>query len=147
MFQLSSGATLFLRLFLPTVWTVFFGSFMVMGWFWDDPFIGPFPIAGYRWVTSAFVASGLLTIRLTVWKLRRVDADADHLYVSDYFRTLRYPRTGVHGITLSPLGPLLLARITLAAPGRMGKVIWFLPAKRRLKAFLDNNPEWSVTPE
>lgn len=142
MFQLSSGATLLLRLFLPTVWTVFFGSFMAMGWFWEDPFIGPFPISGYRWATTLFVASGLLAIRFTVWRLRRVDADADHLFVSDYFRTLRYARPSVQGISLYPAGPVVLARITLTAPGRMGKVIWFLPARRRLTAFLQEYPHW-----
>jgi len=145
MYQLSSGATLLLRLFLPTVWTVFFGSFMVMGWFWEDNFIGPFPITGYRWVSTAFVGTGLLMIRLTVWRLRRVDADSDHLFVSDYFRTFRYTRPGVQGISLYPAGPLVLAKITLVAPGRMGRQIWFLPAKRRLKAFHGENPEWSVT--
>lgn len=142
MVQLSSGATLLLRLFLPTVWTVFFGSFMVMGWFWEDSFIGPFSVSAYRWATTLFVAAGLLAIRLTLWRLHRVDADQEYLYISNYFRTYRYTLSSVQAISSYPAGLFTLARIVLPAKGKLGRVIWFLPAGRRLNAFLEDHPQW-----
>lgn len=134
--NLSSGATLILRLFLPVVWLVFFGSFMAAGWLSGEAFIGPFPRDNFRIMTTLFVATGAVFFYLTVWRLHRVDADQDHLYVSDYFRTYRYGRDTVQELVLRHYGLFHLGVVHLKAPGKFGRKIWFLPSRRRLEGFV-----------
>jgi len=141
-YNLSSGATLVLRLFLPTVWLVFFGSFMVAGWLSDQPFVGPFPTGTYRLVTTVFVVAGAIFFRFTVWRLYRVDARSGDLYVSDYFRTLRYPRESVDEVVLFSFGLFHLCRIRLKAKGKLGRTLWFYPSRRRLVDFMAREGGW-----
>lgn len=142
MHQLSSGYTLLLKLFLPTVWVVFFSSFMVMGWLWDEPFIGPFPRSGYRWITTGFVFSGIIAFRYTLWRLHRADAEENYLVLSNYFRSYRYNRNAIAHIELKSFGLFHLCRVQLVVPGKLGSVIWFLPSKKRLENFLHAHPDW-----
>lgn len=142
MHQLSSGYTLLLRLFIPTVWIVFFGSFMVMGWLWEEDFIGPFPRDVYRWASTIFVLSGIVMFRVTLWRLHRADADQDVLMLSNYFRTYRYPVSSISHIDLKSYGLFHLCRVVLIAPGKLGRTVWFLPSKKRLESFINNSKHW-----
>jgi hypothetical protein len=141
-YNLSSGATLVLRLFLPTVWLVFFGSFMMAGWLSTEAFVGPFPRDVYRAGTTFFVAAGAIFFRLTVWRLYRVDAETGTLFVSDYFRTFRYPRESVAEIVLFSYGVFHLCRIRLKAKGKLGHTLWFYPSRRRLVDFMSREEGW-----
>lgn len=140
--NLSSGATLILRLFLPVVWLVFFGSFMVAGWLSEEDFVGPFPTGAYRTVTTIFVAAGALFLYFTVWRLHRVDSDGGYLYISDYFRTYRYDRQAVAEIVLHSYGLFHLCVVRLKAPGKFGKKVWFLASRKRLERFVASAPGW-----
>jgi len=144
MHQLSSGYTLLLRLFIPTVWIVFFGSFMVLGWLWDEDFVGPFPRGAYRWVSTLFVLSGILMFRFTLWRLHRADADQQTLLLSNYFYTYRYQVSSIAHIDLKSYGLFHLCRVVLVATGKLGRTIWFLPSKKRLETFLQVYPEWPL---
>lgn len=142
MIQLSSSATLMLRLFFPTIWVVFFGSFMVAGWLTSDDLVGPFDSMAYRLVTTIGLLGGILGIRFTLWRLHRADADEEHLYLSDYFRTYKYSRDSVERITLHAYGLFSLCRIQLQTKGSFGRVIWFLPSMKRMETLLVRYPGW-----
>lgn len=142
MSQLSSSATLLLRLFIPTMWIVFFGAFAVVGWTTSEDFVGPFQSNMYRIVTTLFVIIGVLLIRISFWRLHRVDADPEHLFISNYFRTYKYTMTSLDRIGIRHYGLFYLGRIELSQRGRLGKNIWFIPSRKRVEQFLRNNPEW-----
>lgn len=142
---LSSGATLLLRLFFPTVWLVFFGAFMVAGWLSGQDFIGPFTRSTYRAATTLFFLAGSLVFRFTVWRLYRVDISPDLLFVSSYFRTWRYTRDSVAEIAILSYGVFHLGRITLHAPGSLGRTIWFLPSRKRMEGFARQSAGWPIT--
>lgn len=142
MAQLSSSATLILRLFIPTIWIVFFGSFAVVGWMTSEDFVGPFQSSLYRITTTSFVLIGLLLIRISFWRLHRVDADPEHLFVSNYFRTYKYTQPALSHILIRHYGLFYLGRIELRMEGKLGKRIWFVPSRKRIEQFLRNNPSW-----
>ncbi len=142
MYQLSSSSTLILRLFIPTIWVVFFGSFAVVGWMTSEDFVGPFQTAQYKIITTLFVLVGIILIRLSFWRLHRVDADPDHLYVSNYLKTYKYSLESMEQISIRHYGLFYLGRVDLVAKGKLGRKIWFVPSQKRIEQFLRNNPTW-----
>jgi hypothetical protein len=135
MHQLSSNFTLFLRLFLPTMWVVFFGAVCAAGWFAEGDFVGPFPKNYFRLGSTLFLFSGLGFFIVTFWRLHRVDADPTHLFISDYFRTYRYlpaliDRIEIHHFVLFHLGKVIFTQKTAK-----GRSVWFLISPKRLKRF------------
>ncbi len=142
MYQLSSSSTLILRLFIPTIWTVFFGAFAVVGWMTSEDFVGPFQSTIYRTVTTLFVVVGLILIRISFWRLHRMDADPGHLYVSNYFRTYKYTLGAIDRISIRHYGLFYLGRVELVVKGKLGQKIWFVPSRKRIEQFLRNNPVW-----
>ncbi|MCF8237536.1 MAG: hypothetical protein K9I85_05230 [Saprospiraceae bacterium] len=142
MYQLSSSATLILRLFIPTIWTVFFGSFTIVGWMTSEDFVGPFHSTIYRAVTTLFLVVGLILIRISFWRLHRIDADPGHLFVSNYFKTYKYPLAAMEQITIRHYGLFYLGRVELVLKGKLGRRIWFVPSRKRIEQFVRNNPNW-----
>lgn len=142
MSQLSSSATLLLRLFIPTMWIVFFGAFAVVGWTTSEDFVGPFQSKMYQIITTLFVVVGILLIRISFWRLHRVDADSEHLFVSNYFKTYKYTKASIEKLTIHHYGLFNLGRIELHQKGKLGKKIWFVPSRKRVEQFLRNNPTW-----
>ncbi len=137
---LSSGSTLFWRVFIPIFGTVFLSGllltfFLIPG---EDLYL-PFPILwGRVFITSMWVG-WLLLVRFTLWRLQRVDASATHFFVTNYWITLRYPWTEVEKIEEKrPLGRRVV-NLHLRAPGRFGQIISFLPGSR-LAEWSKENP-------
>jgi len=84
MIRVSSDWTLFLKLFLPTVWIVFFGVVELVMIVYSM-----FP----AWIILASIISygmGVLVLYATVLRLKRVECTEDYLYVTNYFKTYRY---------------------------------------------------------
>ncbi|MBK7342270.1 MAG: hypothetical protein IPJ06_03600 [Saprospiraceae bacterium] len=142
MAQLSSSATLILRLFIPTIWIVFFGSFAVVGWMTSEDFVGPFQ-------------SSLVQDHHHLLCAHRVAPDPDFLlasaprgcrsgtsFVSNYFRTYKYTQPALSHILIRHYGLFYLGRIELRMEGKLGKRIWFVPSRKRIEQFLRNNPSW-----
>lgn len=142
--HLSSNITLILRLFLPIVWLVFFGAFMIAGWITVEDIIGPFQKNIYRLTTTGFFLGGLIFIWFTFWRLYRVEGNEAYIYVSNYFRTVRYDRESIDHIRLHHFGIFQLCKITLRGKGRFGQRIWFLPSRKRLEHFILETPSWDI---
>ncbi|NJO86534.1 MAG: DUF4175 domain-containing protein, partial [Lewinella sp.] len=90
MHRLSSNATLFLKIFLPFFWTTVVAMFTLLLWFGPAHYFGGLPLQSLRWGMLLVLAAGAATFWLFFWPLKRVEADGDYLYVSNYFRTARY---------------------------------------------------------
>jgi hypothetical protein len=139
--RISSNSTLFLKIFLPTFWIVFFGIFTIAVLMAKTPHFGSVPAATFKLGLALFFLAGTAALYFTLLKLLRVELDEHHVYASNYFKTYRYPYRNVEKITERDLGLFHLVRIHLKAPGRFGAKITFLLDETMLKDFLEKHPE------
>ncbi|MBK9335368.1 MAG: hypothetical protein IPM98_01790 [Lewinellaceae bacterium] len=129
--NLSSSMTLFWRVFLPVFGTVFFTGLLVALWVTteEDLYLS-YPIWWLRTIVLTIWLVWLFFARTTLWPLKRVDADDAHLYVTNYWLTVRYPWTDVERMDETKKMGRRIAQLHLKAPGRFGQVIKFLPGSR-----------------
>ena len=138
--RLSSSATLLLTLFVPMGWAVFFGSFTIAV-FVSSSFQGS--IMGswiFRIGLLLFYILGLLLLKYTLLRLKRIEIDDNHLYAYNYFKSFRYDHDSVE--TINDLDFLLfhLGKITLKEKGSFGKHLYFLQSKQKFRSFLPQVP-------
>jgi hypothetical protein len=141
--RISSNATLALKIFLPTIWVVFFGSFtlaFLVGKMDATPDLDNWLFRS-AWTGGFLVV--LLGIRLTLWKLRRVDVDEDFLYVSDYFKTARYPIHNIQFISSQSFGLFRVGVVRYHVPGIFGKKSIFLEHSGRVSSLWKALPNWT----
>lgn len=143
-YRLSSNLTLFLKIFLPTFWIVFFGM-IVLGMFILDPEDNPF--LGNPIVKSSLLVGYLLFLLIfykTIMTLKRVDADREYLYVSNYFKTYRYQLSDIQTIEEIDFGVVLILKVILKNQGAFGDKIPFILNRPTFDDYIENHPESSV---
>lgn len=140
--RLSSNATLFLNIFLPVFWSVFFGAFTLGVFLADEIYFGFLPYASFRWAMLFFYLTGLAIIFLTFVRLRRVEMTDDFLYVTNYFKTARYPIDAVSHLEWRRWFGLSLGIFHLHAKGIFGQRILFLGKKKGIAQLHAAYPEW-----
>ena len=132
--------TIFLRIALPTIWlTTILSIVILLSWavrgkagLFGNPFI---------WIGLLLIlGTGFAFIRLVLWKFYRVDMDSRHIYVSNYFKTYKYPFSEIESISDSKTLPGRVYLITLKAKGSFGKKIYFLAAQVLWQDFQKENP-------
>ncbi|HRI58242.1 MAG TPA: hypothetical protein PK228_00895 [Saprospiraceae bacterium] len=127
--MLSTGTTLFWRIFVPVFVTVFLIGFLAAFWLTDEEELYlPFHVLWPRLLLLAVLAGWLWLMQRTLWRLKRVDADDIHIYVTNYWTTLRYPWHDVESIEEKTRLNRRIVNFRLRAPGRFGQVISFLPS-------------------
>ena len=142
MHRISSNSTLFLKIFLPTFWMVFFGIFTIAICFVSEvPFYGSIPANVFKICTVAFFLAGSALLYFSLMQLMRVELDSQYLYASNYFKTYRYPYDSIEKIIERDLGLFHLTSIYLKEQGRFGKKISFLLDEEMWRDFLKKNPE------
>jgi|GEM_PF-1802153 len=127
---LSSNYTLFWRVFFPIFSTVFLFGLMVAFYLTEENDM-LFPLVPVLWARIGIVVVMLLWMFLlyrTLWRLKRVDADTQHVYVTNYWHTVRYPWTDVNHLELKNRVGRHVWQIVLKAPGRFGQTIYFFPS-------------------
>lgn len=126
---LSSNLTLVFRVFLPVFGTVFLtGLLLALLVTNEEEVYLPYSLWWPRAITMAFWVLWLIYVFRVLWRLKRIDADDAHLYVTNYWVTYKYPWTDVE--RLEDARRLLSRRVVhlwLKAPGRFGQKIVFLP--------------------
>jgi hypothetical protein len=126
---LSSTATLFWRIFAPVFSTVLLTGLLLAFWLIDeDDLYLSYPAL---WLRIGITAAWLLWITLmyrTLWRLRRVDVNSTHFFVTDYWTTVRYPWSAVEKMGESKRLGRRVAHWHLRISGRFGTKISFLPA-------------------
>lgn len=134
---LSSAATLFWRLFVPVFSTVILSSFSLIFWLMDgEDLYLPVPVLWVRIGLTLALIGWVWFLYRTLWRLKRVDADAAHVFVTDYWTTVRYPWSDVEGFSESTHLGRRIAHLHLRSTGRFGQKISFLPAST-FKAWLE----------
>jgi len=125
---LSSNGTLFWRVFVPIFGTVFLTGLLLAFWLTDEEDLYlPVSVQWPRMVLLFLWLGWLFFVRRTLWRLKRVDADDLHLYVTDYWTTVRYPWQDVVRTEEKKRLGRRVVNFWLKAPGRFGQIISFLP--------------------
>lgn len=143
MSNLSSTLTLFLRIFIPTFWFAFFGIFTITVFFSKLPEGGAIPPGMFRWAVAGFSVLSTAVLLRTLLRLKRIDADDEYIYISNYLKHFRYPQSDIEKIELRDYHLFRLAWLTLAAPGSFGQSIVFIPSLKRLRQFVVSHPEFA----
>ena len=139
--QLSSSWTLGFRIFLPTFWIAFFGVFFVTTLLTDKNQIGQMSMNGLRWGLLIFISIFVFVFWKTVLRLKRIDADNEYVYVTNYFKNVRYPHADIEKLELS-IGIILnYGTLVLKGKGVFGSNILFLASRKRIEIFMLENPQ------
>ncbi len=126
--NLSSSTTLFWRLFMPLFGTVLFGTFTGALLLTDVEDMGlPFPAMWVRVAAILLILAWFYFVWRVLWRLKRVDADATHLYVTNYWTSVRYPWSDIERVEKQKRLGRRVVHFHLRAPGRFGQRISFLP--------------------
>lgn len=127
---LSSNSTLFWRIFIPVFGTVLLSG-LFLGIFLSEEGADRHPLVPL-WVVRIVM---VLVMALWFWSvkryflsLKRIDADDQYLFVTNYWTTVRYPWFDVERIDMTKQLGSPLSLLMLKAPGRFGQAIPFKPA-------------------
>jgi hypothetical protein len=139
---LSSTLTLFWRVFVPVFGTVFV-SILALAYLLtdEDEFYVPMLPTLWAKVVIALLWMGWLYF---VWRyflhIYRVDASETHVYVTNYWVTVRYPWSDVARIEQGYRFGRAVVYLHLKANGRFGTKIRFLPGTY-FKEWLADHPD------
>ncbi len=139
--RVSSSLTIVLRIVLPTIWSVTIFSLVVL---LSVAVSGRAQIFSYPlvWVgLLLIIGSGVAFIYLFLWKFYRVDMDYKYIYITNYFRTFRYPFEDIKSIKGINMMPERIYRIELKAKGSFGKNIYFLASQKLWQDFVTRHPD------
>ena len=124
---LSSNTTLFWRVFVPIFGTVFFaGMTAALLLISEENLYLSFPAIWVRLAAVLMLLGWLYLLKRTIWRLKRIDANETHLFVTNYWQTIRYPWSDVVGVVETKRMGKRLVHFQLAAPGRFGQVVSML---------------------
>jgi hypothetical protein len=139
--RVSSNTTLGLKIFIPTVWVVFFGAFtlaFLIAGSHTNPLLQQ-PAFKWIWFTGFLIMLAL--IWKTLWQLRRVEIDDAFIYVTDFFKTARYPFHNIEQFEIRKLGFFTLGIIRYKVPGLFGKKSIFIAKEEQLLSIISLLPE------
>lgn len=139
--RVSTNLTLFYKFFIPTFWIVLFGSVTAMVFISPSPAYGDIPGGRFRLGLLLFFLSGVLMLFFTLMRLKRVEMDDLYVYVTNYFKTFRYPYHNIEQIQESKFFFLRLVTISLKEKGFFGQKITFVASNRLYQRFWDSQPE------
>jgi hypothetical protein len=138
--RVSSNLTIFFKLFIPTVWIVFFTIFTISIFTIDGqslPFLTS-PIFKYPFLVGYLIFFAL--IYFTIIQLKRVEMGPEYYFVSNYLKTYRLIYDDIESINIIPLGRLQIMTLKLKAKGSFGQKITFLASKQLYGLFLKMYP-------
>jgi hypothetical protein len=141
--RLSSSLTLLVKFFIPVFWMCFFGAFTVAVWVTDED-VGPLAFMEFRVGLTLFFVVGSLVLLFTLLRLKRVETDGKYLYVTNYFRTARYPFALISKVRLTGFSFLPVAFVRLQSAGIFGRRFFFLASRRNWDTLRTAFPEFDA---
>lgn len=139
--RVSTNLTLAYKFFFPVIWLVFFGCIMLFTWLTDVGYVGNTPMSTFRIGMTLFWLGGVAFFYWAFLRLKRVEMDATHVYISNYFKTARYPYEDLDKITSNNYGLFKSANIHLKGAGIFGKKVTFVPSRRLFPMFMETRPQ------
>lgn len=134
--RISSSFTLFFFMFVPVFWLVFFGAFTAASFIYSGD-IAFFQNIAYKIGIIVFYLTGVVFLFFTLLRLKRVEIDENFVYVTNYFRTYRYPFHNISSVTEINLLFFRLCTIRFVEKGSFGKKIHFLESRIKFQLALE----------
>jgi hypothetical protein len=142
--NISSGLTLFVKFILPIMGLGVFLPFLLFLFTADSVnYSGSLPIVVVRLLIVLFLVSMGIILRFTLMRLMRVEVDAEHLYVSNYFQTVRYTFDSIETIDDQVILLFRMPVVRLKADGIFGRNIYFW-AGSALQEVLEELPTFAA---
>ena len=138
--RVSSNASLFLKLFLPTFWLVFFGLFTLMSILTenDNPY---FNTTSYKISIAVLYLAVAFVFYISFLKLKRVEMGPGGFTVSNYFKTYKYNYANIENFRENNYYLFRTVKISFKEKSMFGKKISFISNKSRIAEFFKSNPE------
>lgn len=141
MVSLSSNWTLIFKLFVPVLWVSFFGAFCIAAFIVDESIYPGLSLMQFRILLLLFFLLGSLLLYFSLFSLKKVDGDERHIYISNYFKTYKYPYTEIKALHESDLVLFKLMRLDFQSKSSFGKRIRFIANMKQLEAYLQTYPD------
>lgn len=139
MIRLSSNWTLFLKIFLPIFWISFFGGFAIAAFVTNKSEVPFFTSKSFQLKIVLFIISGILFFAFTFFRLKRIDGEAGFIYISNYFKTYRYPVDSINEIVIYDHLVVKAAHLSFKGKTSLGSKVIFLPYLINLPKFCEEN--------
>lgn len=140
-YRISSSLTLFFKVFIPTVWAVFFGSFMIliflMGADLSPVFAGYVPKLIYVILFAVF----FLLLRFTIMRLKRIELTEEAFYVTNYFKTFRYTYDSLDKVSEMDFILMKILVFRFKTTSTFGKKVFCIKRSSVWKEFNSKFPE------
>lgn len=140
MIQVSSNLTLFLKIFIPTFYLVFFGAMLATIWTGNFDRLSPDNTTLLRWGSLAIYLAVLAVFYFTIIQLKRVEMNGEGVYVTNYLKHYQYSYDSIEKIEEKEFPFVKIIQIHLHQSGAFGKKISFLPSKSRFNQFVSHFP-------
>ena len=137
--RLSSNLTLFFKLFIPTGWVSFFGLFTLVIFVVDTTDKPLLASTIFRFSFLAFFLIFFAIIYFTIFQLKRVEQQGENIFVTDYFKTVKFPIENINRVSTLNLILFKVVWFHLKSKGIFGKRIPFLAKKSNFKSFESKN--------
>ncbi len=138
---LSTTLTLAFKIFFPTFWIAFFGTLLLAIFAIGERLSPLFVENGFRLAAVLFYLIGIVAWYYLFMRLKRVEVDDQFLYVTNYFKTARYPYTEIKKIEEQDVLLLKKIRIYLKKPGIFGTKIVFITTTKRWNSFVQERSD------
>lgn len=138
--QVSTSATIFLKIFFPVFWMVFFTAFTFAVWQLDAGSFGGIPMGSFRIGMLVFLILGIGLLYWALMRIKRVEMDQDFVYVTNYFKNFKYPWHNIETIEERDFTIFRTIHLRLKEPGKFGKKITFVASRRKFNGFIKENP-------
>lgn len=137
--RLSSNLTLFFKLTIPVAWISFFGLFTLVIFIVDTTDKPLLASSYFRYGFLAFFVIFLMVIYFTIYQLKRVEHEDGYMFVTDYFKTVKFPVENIKNISMMNLGLFRVVWLHLQKKGLFGKSIPFIAKKTTFASFEANH--------
>lgn len=134
---LSSKYTLLLKIYIPLIWALLSGLFLIASMIFDTGSImDDFSIqVAYLLIYACFLA----LFYFTFFQLKRVEIKDKELYVSNYKATFKYSLDSIAEINENDYTLFKTIRIKLKDKGSFGQYLIFIPQNPNYQYFVEDN--------
>ena len=144
MHRVSSNLTIFLKIFIPTVWFVFFTTILITIFTVSDQTLPALTTPGFKTGYVIFYLVVFSILYFTIFQLKRVEFGSDHYIVTNYLKTYKLIYDDIDTIHTNNLGRFILFTFKLKAKSSFGNKITFLASRQLYEIFLQAHPETEV---
>ena len=141
MHRVSSNLTIFLKLFIPTSWIVFFGTFTVALFFSSESQLYIFTSYGFKIIWVVFLLLFFLLMLFTIMQLKRVELGPNDYVATNYLQTYRLKYDDIKSVYSLRFWRFIIVVFTLKGRSSLGSKIPFLANAYLYDSFMDEYPE------